>query len=323
MLIPPGQEKNTNLPQPQDYAFEHVIDADILKDISYERFVEEYANPGRPAIIRGGLHEMPAARWTPELMVQRWGDKIFSIEGENRKLSDIVAALLASTPENPAPYLRSIDIETDFPEIIPDLAPGVKYAWPNYRLLRALFPGWYFEPGSHCAEFFFGGNGGSFPFMHADFPPMHTFIGLFYGEKEWIGFSPDQAGNLYLQDPGDHQYVCSDVENIFAPDFDRYPKLKNARPVRARQQAGDLMFMPCNWIHSVKNLSPTISIAWDQLSDSCWDEFVDNKFRGTVNQHPAKSRLVNLYLRSLGSFLGLGTAIIQRSGGDSVRGRIV
>lgn len=323
MPLAAGEKKNTKDLQPQQHPFEHVVDADILTEVSYERFVEEYAIPGRPAVIRDGLKEMPAARWTPELMVERWGDKPFEIEGETRKFSDIVAALLASTPQNPAPYLRSIDIETDFPELIPDLAPGIKYAWPNYRLLRSLFPGWYFEPGSHCAEFFFGGNGGSFPFMHADFPPMHTFIGLFYGEKEWIGFSPDQAAKLYLEDAGDDQYVCSDVENIFAPDFTRYPKLKDARPVRARQQAGDIVFMPCNWIHSVKNLSPTISIAWDQLADSCWDEFVENKFLGTVKQHPLKSRLVNIYLRSLGGVLGLGTAIKKRADGDSVRGRIV
>ncbi len=309
--------------QPPDYPFEHVVDADVLTDISYHRFVEEYAKKGRPAVIRGALGELPAAGWTPELMIDRWGDKLFEVDGEQRKFSDIVGALLASTPQNPAPYLRSIDIETDFPEIIPDLAPGVKYAWPNYRLLRSLFPGWYFGPGSHCAEFFFGGNGGSFPFMHADWPPMHTFIGLFYGEKEWIGFSPDQADKLYLEDPGGHQYVRSTVEDIFTPDFTRYPKLKDARPVRAKQQAGDLVFMPCNWIHSVKNLSPTISIAWDQLTGSCWSEFVADRYRGTVMNHPVKSRLVNIYLASLGGILNIASEIRKRSCGESVRGRIV
>ncbi len=307
----------------QGYPFEHFTDADVLTDISYDRFVEEYAKPGRPAVIRGALGELPASAWTPALMVERWGAKLFEVEGKQEKLADIVEALLASTPSHPAPYLRSIDIETDFPEIIPDLAPGVKYAWPNYRLLRSLFPAWYFERGSHCAEFFFGGSGGSFPFMHADWPPMHTFISLFYGEKEWIGFSPDQADKLYLEDPGEHQYVCSSVEDIFAPDFIRYPLLKSTRPVRARQQAGDLVFMPCNWIHSVKNLSPTISIAWDQLAGSCWEEFINNRFKGTVDKHPAKSRLVNIYLRSLGGILNIATEIRKRSYGEAVRGRIV
>ena len=305
------------------YPFEHFQDADVLTDISYRRFIEEYANPGRPAIIRGGLTELAASKWTPELMTQRWGSKVFEIEGVSTPFAEIVAALLASTPESPAPYFRSVDIETEFPELIPDLAPGIKYAWPNYRLLKSLFPEWYFEAGGHFAEFFFGGNGGGFPFMHADHPPMHTFITLFYGNKEWIGFSPDQGDNLYLQDSGEHQYVCSEIDDIFNPDFDKYPKLKNTRPVRALQQAGDLVFMPCNWIHTVRNLSPTISIAFDQLAHSCWDQFVEDKYKATVKKHPTKARLVNLYLRSLGSAFGMAENLARRSDKESFRARII
>jgi hypothetical protein len=307
---------------PIDSAFPNIQDVDVLTDISYQQFIEEYANPGRPAILRGALSELGAAQWTPESMTRRWGHKVFEIEGKSLTFAQIIAAQMASTPENPAPYFRSIDIETQFPELLPDLAPGLKYAWPNYRLHKSLFPGWYFETGGHWAEFFFGGNGGGFPFMHADYPPMHTFIACFYGEKEWIAFSPDQGDKLYLEDT-DLQYVCSEIDDIFNPDFDKYPGLRDASPVRARQQAGDLVFMPCNWVHTVRNLSPAISIAVDQLAQSCFKEFVHEKYLSTAKNHPVKARAVNLYLRALGGAMGAGETLMRKTGKDSFRGRVI
>jgi histone arginine demethylase JMJD6 len=303
-----------------DVAFNQPRAVDIVSDISYRSFIEEYAKPCLPVIIRGGLQELPASQWTPELMQQRWGDKEFDIDGEPHKFGDIIAQIQASTPENPGPYFRSVDVATEFPELISDLAPGIMYAWPNYRYMKSLFPRWYFPDDGRFAEMFFGGSGSNFPFGHADYPPMHTFIGLFFGEKEWILFGPDQREKLYIKD---NQWTHSNVDNLFEPDLEKYPKLKHARPYRAVQQAGDIFFMPCNWIHTARNHSPAMSVSWDQLSHSCWDQFISNKYNSLSDRHPVKSRLVNLYLRGLGGVLGVGESIVRRVGNQPYKGRVV
>ena len=248
-----------------DCPFEHPRQADIISDISYRDFVENYVKTRTPVVVRGALKHLPAAQWTMESFRQQWGDKEFELEGRQYTLAELIDLSLASSPEQPAPYLRSIDVESEFPELMPDLAGGVKYAWPNYRFMSIALRHWYFNFGGHFTEFFLGGQGNAFPFLHADHPPINTFIGLFYGEKEWIMFEPEQADKLYITDSG---FVDSHIEDIFAPDFDKYPDLMQANPVRLVQQAGDLIYMPCHWIHTVRNLGPTLSVGWDQLAAS-------------------------------------------------------
>ena len=303
-----------------DCPFNRPRQIDVVADISYRDFVERYANTLTPVLLRGALSDLPAAEWTMESFRQRWGDKTFEIEGSQYTLAELIDLNLASKTGEPAPYLRSIDIETEVPELIPDLAGGVRYAWPNYRFTALALRRWYFKYGDHFAEFFLGGEGNSFPFLHADYPPINTFIGLFEGVKEWIMFEPEQADRLYITSKG---YVKSPIEDIFAPDFDKYPELMQANPVRCVQRAGDLLFMPCNWIHTVRNHKPCLSVGCDQLAASSWESF-----RADVNQRVAnKSRalvpLVGAYLFFLGALLKANEKLTGRFYGKNLRGRII
>ncbi len=303
-----------------DCPFNKPRQADIVSDISYRDFVENYVNTRTPVVIRGALNDLPAARWTPESFRQKWGDKVFELEGQQRTLSEIIDLARESSTEQPAPYLRSIDVESEFPELIPDLARGVKYAWPNYRFMHSALRHWYFNFGGHFTEFFLGGQGNAFPFLHADYPPLNTFIALFYGEKEWIMFEPEQADKLYITDSG---FVDSYIENSFEPDFNKYPDLMQARPVRLVQRAGDLIYMPCHWIHTVRNLGPTLSVGWDQLAASSWDSYRADFYQRIAPRNRAKATLVNAYLASLGPVLKAGEKLIGRFGDEGLKGRII
>ncbi len=293
---------------------------DLVEDISYQQFVSDYALPRRPVVVRGAFGHLEAAALTPESMKERWGSKLFEYDGKETPLAEIIDRTEQSTPEQPTPYFRSLDIESSFPEMIPLLSGGVKYAWPNYRFLKRWLPSRYFRYGGHWAEFFLGGHGNGFPFLHVDTPPMNTFIANFYGEKEWIIFDPADRDNLYMDD---RDFTHTDGPKIFDPDFDKYPKLLDSRPTVVRQQAGDLIFVPTNAIHTARNLSTTISIAWDQLARSSWGEYIDSKYRYTVTKQPAKAVLANVYLKSLGWFLGIREMLAGRFGGEKMRGRII
>jgi histone arginine demethylase JMJD6 len=276
-------------------------------DLTYRDFVQNYLKPGRPVLLKGAFKGLPAADWTPQSLKQRFGDKYFDIDGDAVRFGDFVDAVLASTPENPAPYLRNVGVEPDFTELIPDLQPGLGYTRSNWRFLPFL-PKWYFEEKAAFCQFFLAGQGRGFPFMHVDYPPMHTFSALAYGDKEWLLYGPDQAEYLYGGEGDDGWPVVSGVENPFDADLDAFPQFARASGFRVSQQPGDVIFVPCGWWHTARSHAPTITLAWDHLSSSSWKPFTQY-----MQGSEAFSRKGAFYRGLVGTYLALiGAALALR-----------
>lgn len=279
----------------------------VERDLSYKNFVQNYLKPGRPVLLKGALKGMPAVDWTPQSLKERFGDKRFVIDGVDTRFGDFVDAVMASTPENPAPYLRNVGVEPDFTELIPDLQPGLGYTRSNWRFLPFL-PQWYFENKAAFCQFFLTGHGRGFPFMHVDYPPMHTFSALTYGRKEWLAYGPEQTPHLYSGEGNEAGWpVVSAVENPFDADLERFPDFARARGYQVEQEAGDIIFMPCGWWHTTRSHTPTITLAWDHLSSSSW-----KAFSGYMQSSEAFSRKARPYRLGVSAFLaltGLGLAL--------------
>lgn len=271
-------------------------------DLSPEEFERNWGKPQKPVILVDAIEHWAARQWTPESFARKWGDKIFEIDGEECTLTDHIDRVLASTEDSPAPYLKNINVKSDFKELLPDIQPELMYSLPN-RLDTRLVPKRILLRGEgRYTQLFIGGAGRSFPRLHWDSPPFLTWSALMCGKKEWILFAPEDTENLYVQQSGSD---VSRVQNVYDVDLDKFPKMANTRPIKVIQQPGEVLFVPAGWWHTAKNLEPSITIAWDQLSGSTWSEFVDH-FLSQRPGRPVKSLLLRAYFQLVGFSLNVG-----------------
>lgn len=251
------------------------MDIQIKKasELSYNDFVNQYLNPGVPVMIRGALAEMGASQWTPKTLRSRYPDKEFHLNNQPVSLAEIIDRI-ENNSNNPAPppYLTNVNISSAFPDLASDLSHAPifsHYNWRNNRLISRLL-----GYSDTTCQFFLGGVNSGFPFLHVDYPPMHTFSALFYGQKEWIILHPDQSEKLYSGVGEAGWPMVSKIDNAFNPDLEKYPLAADLESTRVIQQAGDLLFVPTGWWHTTRNLSTTITVAWDHLNSSSWEPSV-------------------------------------------------
>ena len=275
-------------------------------NISYQDFVRKYLSAGRPVILKGALNTLPAAQWTPDGLGKQYADKRFTVDGRETRFGNFVEALMDSSVDAPTPYLRNIGLDPDFTELIADLQPGLSYTRSNWRFLP-VWPKWYFEDKAAYCQFFLAGPGCGFPFMHVDYPPMDTFSALAHGSKEWLLYAPDQEPYLYSSMRDNSWPVVSSIEDPFNVDFEKYPEFNKAEGFTALQEPGDVIFVPNGWWHTTRSHTPTVTVAWDHLSASCWKKYI--AYQMAAPAFNKKHRFYKFLVRSYLTFMGLGLQI--------------
>jgi hypothetical protein len=68
-------------------------------------------------------------------------------------------------------------------------------------------------------------------------------------------------------------------------------------------KAGETLFIPSGWWHTALSLTPSISVAFDQLCAANWGFFVRDCCRQRRG-HPVKAALTRLALSAVGLVLG-------------------
>lgn len=104
-------------------------------------------------------------------------------------------------------------------------------------------------------RFVYMGQEGTKTDLHTDVAKSYSWSANVCGQKEWLLLPPPYAG--LLQD----QYGRG-TATTFDDDPTIYPNLERARDkaLQVYQEAGDIIFVPSGWYHSVENTKDTISI---------------------------------------------------------------
>ncbi len=282
---------------------------DRRTNLSYEAFVSEYLMPQRPVVIADALTEWPAmTKWTPEFFRTVHGDKQVTVGGKGMRLGDYMDLVLASTPTQPCPYLSSLFVRQQFPEIAADILPELEYTLPD-RLRSPLVSKLAPVPGklnrsSGIPELLISGLGGRFR-LHYDTLHMLGFITQIYGDKEFILFAPTDSKYLYqLED--DPKF--SAINNPFAADVDRFPLFLKATPIRCTIGPGDILFNPAGWWHATRILSPSIAMVISTVNASNWRAFVKDVGR----TRPGIPRAMTAALRAYLSVVGLTLSVQEQ-----------
>ena len=63
------------------------------------------------------------------------------------------------------------------------------------------------------------------------------------------------------------------MKNHHNPDLAEYPLYAKTTPIKFVLQPGETLFIPSGWWHTARSLTPSISVAFDQLCASNWGFF--------------------------------------------------
>ena len=237
-------------------------------DISYEEFMNGFYKPGIPVVFKNASKVWKAnGLFTPDWFRENYGDRVTEVKGENYSMRDIMNMVETSSENKPAPYPIIFHIPTVLPELVPLLTPlHMNYALPNWLDRKWFNTGHW----GGVTELFIGGPGGKFPYLHLDYYHLNAWITQLYGDKRFTVFPRGQDHLLY---PKADDPWRSDL-NIFNPDYEKFPLYKQATPIHFTVGPGETLFIPFGTWHTAYSLTPTISVAFDQLNSKNYKDFM-------------------------------------------------
>lgn len=237
--------------------------------LSAAEFQRDYMKANRPVVLTDALRDWPAlGKWTPQFFADHFPDREFTMGEKTWRLADHIAAVLASEPSAPAPYLRNEVLREKFPELWSDIHPESAYFQPNW--MERTFGNQFFNDLFHrgCAiELYIGGNGRGFPILHWDGYHTHAFLMQFYGRKEFYVYGPEQTQFLYPREDVPNLSHCADIKNV---DLEKYPLFAQAKPSVFVLEPGETLFIPSGWWHTTMMLTPSISLSCNVGNATNW-----------------------------------------------------
>jgi histone arginine demethylase JMJD6 len=279
--------------------------------LHYRDFLYEYQHKRRPVIITDATSGWAAREWTPTSLQRKLGAREITFRDAKKtwQFDELAEAIIHSTPANPAPYARNINVARDLPELMPDISPRLVYATPDWKSTRLLPKDWLFP--NALEELFFGGAGARFPSLHVDYYGMDGFISQLYGDKEFLVFAPSDGPYLHAQA---NNPLVSAIDNFDEPDYDRFPLLKHATPIRFTLRAGETFYQPSGWWHTTSMHEVSITLITQTWNADNWPILIDEYKRSALKggKLPLKSRLSAAYLRAVGCVLSARDRIVQR-----------
>lgn len=281
---------------------------DIIRrdNITYEEFIEEYYKPGIPLVFTRAAKVWKAnGLFSPDWFRENYPDRKTDVRGTTYTMKQVMDMVEASTEDKPAPYPMIFDIPSTLPELMPLLDPlDLNYASPNWLRNKMFNIGKW----GGAIELFVGGPGGRFPYMHIDYYHLNAWITQLYGEKRFTVFPRGQEEMLY---PRPDDPWRSEL-NIFEPDYEKYPKYKDATPIHFVVGPGETLFIPFGTWHSAYSLTPTISVAFDSLNNKNHKEFMKDVW--TFKSRDSKAKAIAMY-----SYAWIATQISKMTDRSTVK----
>ncbi len=269
---------------------------DRVAGLPHRELVRRYLRTMRPVVITDAIgHWRALRRWTPEFFRDDYGSTEVLIAGKTYTMRAYVEALLASTPEAPAPYMRNVLLEKWLPELMADISPLPRCITPNWLDSR-VFPS---RRSMRTLEIYIGGAGARFPMLHYDGYHTHAWLMQIYGTKRYVVYPPDQSEILYPRAAAEANK--SSIDDLEHPDLGRFPLFARATPTVFDLHPGETLFVPSGTWHTVKILSPSITISVNSVNRQNWSAFVhDFVEEERAFRSPAVVAALQIYLVAMG-----------------------
>lgn len=228
-----------------------------ISEPSAVEFRTRYVRPGRPVIITGAMESWPAR--------QKWSLDYFRTQFDQRTL----------------PVARVIDRKVEFGDsgfafdegagfggFLDRLLEGERLGVPadGYvtvnpvehlpELLADLpLPGFRPEAPWSLRGFWLSGRDVRTP-LHMDLPD--NLFAQIVGRKQVTLFAPRNEPWMYRSPPWSSRPQISRVDAEH-PDYERFPRFRNAREIRVVLEPGELLYLPRYWWHQMRSLDTSVS----------------------------------------------------------------
>ena len=257
------------------------IDVVPLREMTRERFRDEYQRPNRPVVLRDALAEWPASgKWSIPWFREHYGDADVEVSLDGAQAGaknhcklgeyiDSLGALRASAAAaaeaaggegalaHYAPYLRAWQYEENHPELSDDFL--VKGGW-----LRKYFPDKLQQLPKHIQPpltFIFIGPAGACSKLHSDVWHTSAWLAQLQGRKHFTFFHPDHVRLVHNETHG-----WADPAKDAAANAATHKYYYAAQPFTATIGPGDLIFIPSKWPHQVTSLDDAVSVTSNYVS---------------------------------------------------------
>lgn len=231
---------------------------DVVEEISFQDFQENYMRPQIPLKFKNLLSESEANRkWSPEYFKKELGhisvgvfdndshylDRSYKQAPKTMLFGDYIDLTLAGPTDA---RLHLFNMFKYKPELKND------FEYPT-DLVKNIVRGFPFA--------FFGGEG-SVARIHRDMDNANVFLTEFWGKKHIALFAPEYDEFLYRYPYTTHTGI--DIEN---PDYDKYPALQYVKGSHTILEKGETLFMPCKYWHHIRYMSPGIGMSFRSLGN--------------------------------------------------------
>ncbi|OQP46202.1 cupin-like domain-containing protein [Niastella populi] len=246
---------------------------DRVRDLTKERFVDEYLLPHKPVIITDAMDNWDIDKFGPVQLEKAFGDLEVQIYNDLFELQtiDTLGTYLKDNFNKPVNEERSHEYIRWYTQL-----KEIDFYWSD-AVFKELEKSWchpYFLPNDSFAIPYgldgkqINANEELFPYkglfisgkgartrLHRDPFNSNAILCQFYGEKKIFLFDPEQA-----------EFVMNDNEfvDIAKVDYDKFPQYAKATCTYEDTLApGEIIYFPAGWFHDVTSATDSISITWN------------------------------------------------------------
>ena len=147
-------------------------------------------------------------------------------------------------------------------------------------------------------------------------PTTEAFMAQLTGTKKVTLYGPEQYGKVYPRPWYGQSYIFSDVDwetqRAMAKnepehmDFDKFPKLRSARPMHFTVHPGEVLFIPVHWWHVTSVEGSQLSMTWFWMSERARWHYPSPGLQVRAREAMRVSRI---RLRNLGARLSGGKVV--------------
>lgn len=251
-----------------------------VEGLDRETFTKTFLKENRPVVFKDMAREWPALKkWKKEYFVEKYAKNQVKVYDSNfgtpggKYMSNLKTM-------NFADYLEDLDsgnttLRMFLYNIIKE-APELKHDID----LPTIMDGF-----SKNFMFMFFGAKGSVTQLHYDIDMSHVFHTAFTGKKRFYLFAPSESKKLYR-----HPFTIRSYVNPVEPDFEKYPKLKEAVGDYVELLPGETLFIPAGYWHHVVYDEPSYALSL-RCAHQKWSKRVEGIFNILCMQ--MVDRLVN------------------------------
>ena len=231
-------------------------------NLSYQEFVREYASVGKPVIITDATKNWKALKkWSMDFFKSEYGSakvyitsyktgtKVNDRTYVSKSVSDYIDIRTSSTCDQLF-YLSAFHIG-NHPELWEDCEEPI-YLNNWYRKL----PLEIFQKYLNDTYDILIGQKDTSVGLHCDGRHDQAWVAVISGRKQVVLLSPDQG-----------KYVYEGQVDCFNPDLQKYPLYANAKPVECIINQGEMLYIPSDWWHHLKNLEDTIGLSLNTINE--------------------------------------------------------